>query len=274
VEAEETRITEDLFPVERQQRMREWFAVNVSASIQELSRMLNTSISTVRRDLDALAAEGLIRRTHGGAVRTRMHSALEPSVEEARHTAVEEKRAIALEAVKRLEPGLSIFLDTGSTPVELAKAIAESSIPLTVVTQDLQIAHILGGMHTNIRLIVPGGLCRPKAYTLLGDPGIEFIKSLRCDIFFLSSAAVDFECISDTYLDLVRLKSAMIDASRKTCLLIDSSRMASRAIYRVAGIDRINEIITDVGTEEAVIQGYAEMGITVTRAVPEELLTE
>jgi len=63
--------TEDLLPAVRQQRLRQWFVTNVSGSIQELARMFNASISTIRRDLDALAAEGLVKRTHGGAVSVR-----------------------------------------------------------------------------------------------------------------------------------------------------------------------------------------------------------
>jgi len=261
--------TEDLLPAVRQQRLRQWFVTNVSGSIQELARMFNASISTIRRDLDALAAEGLVKRTHGGAVSVRLHSAFEPSAALARVTAVEEKRAIAREAVKRLEPNQSILIDTGSTALEFAKLLAETPVPLTVVTQDVQVAAALS-MRAHLRLIVPGGTCRPNAYTLLGAPGVEFIASLRCDICFLASQAVDYDCVSDTMLELIRLKTTMINAARRTCLLIDSSRMASRAIYHVAPVTRIDEIITDVGFEADGAKQYEEMGITVTRAVPDE----
>jgi len=260
--------TEDLLPAVRQQRLRQWFVTNVSGSIQELARMFNASISTIRRDLDALAAEGLIKRTHGGAVSVRLHSAFEPSAALARVTAVEEKRAIAREAVKRLEPSQSILIDTGSTALEFAKLLAETPIPLTVVTQDVQVAAALS-MRAHLRLIVPGGTCRPNAYTLLGSPGVEFIANLRCDVCFLTSQAVDYDCVSDTMLELIRLKTAMINAARRTCLLIDSSRMASRAIYHVVAVASIDEIITDVGFEADGVKKYEEMGVTVTRVVPD-----
>jgi len=268
----ENNVTEDVLPAVRQQRLREWFATNVSGSIQELSRMFSASISTIRRDLDTLAAEGVIKRTHGGAVSVRLRSAFEASVEQARITAVEEKRAIAVEAIKRLEPSQSILLDTGSTALEFAKLLAKTQIPLTVVTQDIQVAAVLS-LRPHLRLIVPGGTCRPNAYTLLGTPGVEFISSLRCDICFLSSQAVDYECISDTMLELIRLKIAMINAARRTYLLVDSSRMASRAIYHLAPINRIHEIITDVGFEEEGVMKYAELGIPVTRVVPDEIVS-
>lgn len=266
----ENNMTEEVLPAMRQQRLREWFATNVSGSIQELSRTFSASISTIRRDLDALAAEGVVRRTHGGAVSVRIRSAFEPSAEQARATAVEEKRAIAVEAIKRLEPSQSILIDTGSTALEFAKILAETEIPLTVVTQDLQVAAVLS-MRPHIRLIVPGGTCRPNAYTLLGYPGVEFIGSLRCDICFMSSQAADYECVSDTMLELIRLKRAMISAARRTCLLMDSSRMSSRAIYHLVPINEIHEIITDIGFEEEGVRKYAEMGIPVTRVVPDDI---
>lgn len=269
VAANDIRGAGDIIPAERQQRLREWFSSNVSGSVQELARMFNTSISTIRRDLDILASEGILRRTHGGAVSVRKRSAFEPSAELARRTAVEEKRAIAFEAARRLEAGQSILLDTGSTPFEFARVIAKMSIQLTVVTQDLQIAGVLA-MRPHIRLIVPGGVCRPNAYTLLGEPGEHFLESLRCDYCFLTGQAMDEECLSDTFMELVRLKKAMVRSARQVCVLLDSSRMSSRAIYRVIGIEEIDEIITDIGFPDEHILHYEEAGVNVTRAVPND----
>lgn len=258
---------EDLIPAERQARLREWFDRNVSGSIQELARMFHTSASTLRRDLDALAAEGLIRRTHGGAVSVRNRAAFEPSTEQARITAVEEKRAIAQEAARRLVNGQSILLDTGSTTAEFARLIAAMDLELTVVTQDLQVAAILS-RNSHIRLIVPGGTCRPRAYTLFGDHGIEFLGGLCCDVAFLTAQALDQDCLSDTLPELVRVKRAMMRAARSTVLLIDSSRLFSRALHRIAEIREIDEIITDTGLEAASAEVWHEAGLKVTRVEP------
>ncbi len=237
---------EDLLPAARRERILEWFASYQAASSQDLAKRLNTSISTIRRDLDYLAAQGIVRRTHGGAVRVRRNTTFEPLLDEARQMAVEEKRAIAVAAAKFLQPEHSVLIDSRSTLHHFAQVVADLAIPLTVVTNDIHVADILVN-RPHIRLVVPGGICRHGAYTLLGETGINFVRELRCDHFFFSSQAVDPECASDTSLELVQLQRAMIDAAVETTLLVDSSKFGTRAIYRTAAMDRIRRIITDEG---------------------------
>ncbi len=256
---------DDMLPAERRQRLQEWFNDKVAASSQDLARMFNTSVSTIRRDLDHLASQGLVRRTHGGAVRIRQRSTFEPTTDEARHTAIEEKKAIALEASKRLQPEQSILIDTGSTLHQFAYVVANMDIPLTVVTNDMLIAGVLSNK-PHINLVVPGGVCREGAYSLLGEPGLSFLKDLRCDNFFLCSQAVDLECASDTSLELVQLKRAMLNAAEVTTLMVDSSKFSTRAIYRIADIEQIGEIITDEGLIQEERDKLHERGVAVTCA--------
>lgn len=243
--------SDDLLPAERREKIAEWFATRQVGSTQDLARWLSASISTIRRDLDYLASQGVVRRTHGGAVRVRRNTTSEQLVEEARETAVEEKRAIAAMAAKLLQPGQSVLLDTRTTLHQVAYVIAELTIPLTIVTNDVHVASVLANK-PHIKLTVPGGICRDGAYVLLGETGIRMVQELRCDHLFLSSQAVDLDCASDTSLELVQLQKAMIDAALETTLLIDSSRFGARAIYRTAPIERLRRIVTDEGlpTEE------------------------
>lgn len=238
--------SDDLLPAERRDRITEWFQTRQVGSTQDLAKWLGASISTIRRDLDYLASQGLVRRTHGGAVRVRRNTTFEQLADEARQTAVEEKRAIAAAAARLLLPGQSVLLDTRTTLHHVAYAIAELTIPLTIVTNDVHVASVLANK-PHIKLIVPGGICRDGAYVLLGETGIRMIQELRCDHLFLSSQAVDLECASDTSLELVQLQKAMIDAALETTLLLDSSRFGSRAIYRTAPIERLRRIVTDEG---------------------------
>ena len=245
----EDKASEDMLPAERRQRVQGWFRDKVAASSQELARHFNTSISTIRRDLDYLAAQGVIRRTHGGAVRIRQRATFEPTLDEARQSATEEKRAIARLAAKRIEPEQSLLLDTGSTLHELAHVIADMDVPLTVVTNDIYIAGVLAGKR-HINLVMPGGSRREGAVTLLGEPGLGFLKDLRCDQFFVCSQAIDLECISDISPELVQLKRAMLKTAEKSILLVDSSKFLSRAFYRISDLDSIDEIITDDGLSQ------------------------
>lgn len=260
-----SQIPEDMIPAERQQRLLDWLIDNVGGSNQELSRIFNASISTIRRDLDALASQGLVQRTHGGAVVVRRRTTTEPSAAAASMTAVEEKRAIATEAVRLIEPGQSILIDTGSTMVEFARALLAVDLPLTVVTADLQVAALLA-LTEHIKLLVPGGTCRTRAYTLLGEPGLSFLGDIHCDRAFLSAQALDADCVSDTHLELVTMKRAMLKAARHRTLLIDSSRISSRAIYSVMPTAELDQIVTDEGLPAFQTSAYSTLGINVIRA--------
>lgn len=256
----DTSNMEGMLPAERRQRLLDWFEQNVAASNQELARLLGASVSTIRRDLDALDGEGLVRRTHGGAVRIRSKAAFEPTVDQARITAVEEKRVIAESAAAMLEPEMSVLIDTGSLLHQFAQVIAGLQMPLTVITSDLMVAGALANKE-HVRLIVPGGHCRKGAFTLLGEPGLSLLKDIRCDRLFLTSQAVDTEFASDTSWDLVHLKRAMIEAADKIVLLADSSRFGARALYKVVAIDRVSAVITDGGISGEERQKFADRGI-------------
>lgn len=255
----DAQTSEDMLPAERRQKILEWFDENVAASNQDLARLVGASVSTIRRDLDQLDSQGLVRRTHGGAVRVRRKAAFEPTTDQARQTAIEEKRAIAEAAAALLEPDMSILIDTGSTLHQFAQILAGLAMPLTVVTSDLFVAGTLANSG-HIRLIVPGGHCRPGAFTLLGEPGLSLLKDLRCDRLFLCPQAVDAECVSETSWDLVQLKRAMLDAAAQTVLMADSSRFGARALYRLAPLAEIDTILTDDGLAEEERQRFVDRG--------------
>ncbi|MGV2078415.1 MULTISPECIES: DeoR/GlpR family DNA-binding transcription regulator [Rhizobium] len=249
---------EDFLPAERRAKIMDWFSANSVASTQDLARRLNASISTIRRDLDLLASEGLLKRTHGGAVRTRQNTTYEQRTEEAKNTSVEEKRAIAKAAASILQPGQSVLIDSKSTSHHLAHAIAELGIPLTVITNDVQVAAILANKDP-ISVVVPGGSCRHGAYVLLGETSTKFVRELNCDHFFLCTHAVDTTGPTDTSLDLVQLQRAMVNAAMETTLIIDSSKFGSRKIYSVVPIEQIKRIITDEGLAEEDREKYSAL---------------
>lgn len=251
---------EDKLPAVRRQQLIDWFDANFAGSTQDLANKFNTSVSTIRRDLDLLAQEGFLRRTHGGAVRTRQHTTYEPSTDLAHRTAVEEKRAIVREAIRLIAPGQSILVDTGAIAHDLADRISELEFHLTLVSNDIYAAQKFT-YKPQFKVIVPGGTNRPGAYGLLGEPGISFLKDIRCDLYFMSAQAVDRECASDTVLELVEQKRAMIAAAQKTVLLAESARFSARALYRIVELDQIDMIITDDGLPAEDCAAFAAQGV-------------
>ena len=253
-------LSDEMLPAERRQRLIDWFRDNAAGSSQDLAQMFSVSVSTIRRDLDLLASEGLVQRTHGGAVRIRSRSTFELSTDQSRRVAVEEKQAIVREAMKLIEPEQSLLIDTGGVIAHiLADQIALLDMPLTVVTNDLYVANALT-YRENIKLIVPGGTCRYGSYSLLGEPGLSFLSDIRCEIFFMSTQAIDEECASETNLDLVQQKRAMIQSASTVVLIADSVRFAARALYKTAPIEDIDLIITDEGLAEEDRERYHAAG--------------
>lgn len=251
---------EELLPAERRQRLMEWFDVHFAGSTQDLAERFGISVSTIRRDLDHLSKKGLLSRTHGGAVRMRPQTTYEPSTELARNTAVEEKHGIVNEALKHISADQSVLIDTGTICHDLADVVAKAEIPLTVITNDIYVANSLT-YKPLISVVMPGGTNRFGAFSLLGEPGISFLRDLRCDVFFMSAQAVDIDCASDTVMDLVDLKRTMLAASQKTVLLAESSRFNARALYRIAPLDQVDAIITDERLSPNVRENIRTQGI-------------
>ncbi|WBU60876.1 DeoR/GlpR family DNA-binding transcription regulator [Paracoccus albus] len=254
---------EELLPAERRELMMDWFNIHFSGTTQDLAERFNASVSTIRRDLDLLAKEGFLSRTHGGAVRMRQSATYEPSTDLARRTAVEEKAAIIAEAVTYIQPDQSILIDTGTIMHDLADAISKLDFPLTVITNDICVAHKLT-YKPLIKLLVPGGSNRFGAFSLYGEPGISFLENVRCDLLFLTAQAIDSNCASDTVLELVEVKRAMIAASTKTILLADSSRFKSRALYKICDLKQIQRAITDMGLDVEEQERIRSHGVELT----------
>src|SRR5579859_628788 len=151
--------------------------------LEDLCRELGVSPATVRRDLDQLERRGSIRRVHGGAVsvETRLE---EPLFDDKTSIAAREKRRISEAALAYIEPGDTIYLDGGSTVLELARLLRERS-NLTVVTNSLRAAHELAGRGP--RLILIGGELRRLSQTLVGPLTRCILQELHVDKAFMGT---------------------------------------------------------------------------------------
>ena len=113
-----------LLPALRRQRIAEFLHHHGAVTLQQLAEALHVSLSTLRRDLDALAEEGVVERTHGGAIlRHLQYSTFEPNIAAARDLSPREKRLVGAAAADSLVPGQSVIFDSGSTVLEAARAV-------------------------------------------------------------------------------------------------------------------------------------------------------
>ncbi|ACI58207.1 transcriptional regulator, DeoR family (plasmid) [Rhizobium leguminosarum bv. trifolii WSM2304] len=258
----------ELLPAKRRALMLEQLRINGAASIQELADTTGGSQSTVRRDLEHLVERGHLERTHGGAY------LLQPSratFERERllnaHLRLAEKVAIGREAASRLAAGDSVIFDSSSTVMEAVRAAAERDIPLTLVTNSLEIADFAADVKF-WRLIMPGGSIRPGYRHLAGEPGESFIRSLHADLCMTGAAAVTGTLLTDSTLEVAALKRAMISSARRTLLLVDSSKFAPPGFCTFCEISQIHEVITDDGANEESVAALRAVETNVTLVKP------
>ncbi|HVX22688.1 MAG TPA: DeoR/GlpR family DNA-binding transcription regulator [Acidimicrobiales bacterium] len=225
---------------------------------RQLAADLGVDVSTIRRDLDAMARSGLVQRTHGGALP--MDGGADavdlPYAVKSRERPAE-KEAIAAHAASLVGDGDSVVLDSGSTTYALARAIAGRR-NLTVATNDLHIAHFLA-TRGGVRLLVTGGQLIDSVFTLVGPTTLAGLAGLHVDWAFLGADAVDVDAgVTNVNTVEVPVKQAMLAAAARAVLLADSTKFGHRALAAVTGVAAFEQIVTDGGLPVAARGGYGD----------------
>jgi DeoR family transcriptional regulator, fructose operon transcriptional repressor len=222
---------------------------NHYVQVSNLAEEFEVTQVTIRRDLDAMAKEGLCIRKHGGAIPIKTGVSLELPYNIKRHEMIEEKEKIAKHAVDLIDNGDTIILDSGSTAYALATLLNGKS-RITVVTNDLKIAVKLAES-PKIQLICTGGVARSSVYSLEGTLTEETLKKIRVDKTFLGADAIHKNgTISNVNIQEVDIKKAMIQAADQIILLADSSKFDKKGFFRICGLSDVDILITDKGVSK------------------------
>ena len=255
-----------LLPAQRRQRIVEFLRRHGAVTLLQLEQALDVSISTLRRDLDALAAEGEVDRTHGGALlRHQGYSAFEPDTLAASELSPREKLAIGMAAAAALEPRQSVIFDSGSTVLEAARAAVQRNIPLTAVTNDLAIAQLLGA-GALVQVHVLGGVLRPGSSTLIGEGLIESVRAIHADVLLCGAHAVTDGVLTETSREVAAVKRALLKAASSKRLLVDASKFRPRTFMQVALVSEFDEVITDDGVPPDEAERLRALGLKLTLA--------
>lgn len=235
-----------IIPAGRHQKIVEYVKEHGIAQIKELADYLEVSDATVRRDLDDLDAQGVLMRTHGGAVRKNDNtSSFERQHKEKMMIMPDEKKQIARLAASFVQEGDTILLDSGTTSFYLAHELSE--IPnLTIITYDLFIGGNLT-LHPTSTMIVTGGV-RRQGYNnvLLGSMVEDYIRSIRVDKAFLGADAIDFDFgISNTNMPEANVKKLLVQAGKQVILIADHSKLNRIALIKVCDLSDVDVIIMD-----------------------------
>jgi DeoR/GlpR family transcriptional regulator of sugar metabolism len=229
--------------IERRKRILRLLESRGGVRTAELRDALGVSVATVRRDLDALARQNLIERTHGGAVTKAFGTASEPPFAVKSGLMRAEKDRIADRAAQMVPPGSTVILDSGTTALALARKLAGK--PLTVIALDLPAAQAAAIGDTDVLLV--GGKVRNGLFSLVGPWAEETLRELHSDIFFLAADAVDDEEVTNSTVEEATVKRLGIRAARRVVLIADHTKFGRKALARVCGLDELSAVITDRG---------------------------
>jgi len=254
--------TWDLAP-ERWDRLRQVLRQHRVVRVDDLCRQLRASPATVRRDLARLEELGEIKRVHGGAVC--IESSLgEPLFDAKASISTEEKRRIAKAALEYIEPGDTIYLDGGSTVLELARLLRERS-NVTVVTNSLRAAHELAGQGP--RLILIGGELRRISQTLVGPLTRWLLQELHLDKAFMGTMGLSLEAgLTTTDPSEAFTKELVMNQVRLVILLADSTKAGRVSFARAGRLENVHVLITDKQFDKALAKELAKKGIKIVRA--------
>jgi DeoR/GlpR family transcriptional regulator of sugar metabolism len=236
-----------------------------SVSTAEMARRFDVSSMTIRRDLKALEGSGVAVRSHGGAFAAQRIT-FEFAFDERRRQHPAEKQRIGAAAAEKVGRGQTLFLDTGTTTLEIAGALARLDVPCTVVTSSLVIASKLWGRE-QIALMLLGGRVRRGSPDLVGPPAEEMLEKLTADIAFLGSDGIDPSRGSFAAdVETARIAERMAANARRAIVVADSSKLGHAAAVRYLRIEDMGELITDRGADRSLVAALRRRGLKVTLA--------
>ncbi len=250
---------------QRQQQILEMVQQQGFAAVEALAQGFDVTPQTIRRDLNELCQQGLVRRFHGGV-------GLSTSVENVAYETrkimlLEEKQRIARAVADQIPDRASVFINIGTTTEEVARALRDHD-GLHVITNDLNVATILSSNPT-CKVIIAGGVVRHRDRGITGEATIDFIRQFKVDFGIIGISAIDSD---GTLLEFdyheVRVAQAIIENSRKVFLAADHTKFNRNALVRLGHLSQIHALFTDEQPPKDIAASIAEHKVILHIAAP------
>lgn len=245
---------------ERQQELLGLVKQEGYVSVDDLAQRFNVTTQTIRRDINQLAEQNLLRRYHGGA-------GLPSSIENIAYTQRQvlnsaEKERIAALVASQIPNDTSLILNIGTTTEAVAKALYNHR-GLRVVTNNLNVAAILAGNPDN-EIIVVGGMVRSRDRGIIGEATMDFIRQFKVDIGIIGVSSVEPDGTL-RYFDYreVKVAQTIIGQSREVWLVVDHSKFGRDAMVRFGDLSQIHAMFTDAPPPPAMKAALREAGTVV-----------
>ncbi|MFV0457898.1 MAG: DeoR/GlpR family DNA-binding transcription regulator [Actinomycetales bacterium] len=231
-----------------------------SIRIEELAERFDISVMTVHRDLDDLAARGLLHKSRGMATAVPT-SMLEASFDYRRSRQQQEKAEIARAAIHFVEPNQTLLLEDSTTTLALAELLRPIT-PLTVATNYLPIITTLAEVRGHT-LLALGGQYHDWANAFLGGMTIQMVERLHVDLLVMSTSAVfDGHCYHQAQ-ETVETKRAMLGVAQRSILLVDHTKFARRALHRLCPLTDFDVVVVDSRVDQATLDELGDLGVAV-----------
>ena len=259
-----------MHPEERQHRISEFLNKAEFASLEEIARHVEASISTVRRDLTLLETLGTVRRTHGGA------RVVVPRSDEFAFSArdthqLAEKEAIGRACADLIPANQSVILDAGTTVFHVARYL-ESKAP-QIVTNSLPVANLFASAN-RLEVVLSGGVIYPRLGVLVGPLAVEAFRKIHADIAVMSAGGISLDGITNSHGLLIDIQRAMIQAAQKVIFCFDSTKFGRRSVLPLCDLDSVDIIVTDAGAPADLVLELRKCEIEVVVASPAAPVTQ
>lgn len=246
--------------LQRQAHIRQIVSERQRISVTELSRLLRVSEATIRRDLDELDG-GDLQRTHGGIV-ARDGATSELPIFQRLNDHSDLKKRIALAAAAMVKEGQTIFISSGSTALEVARALP-SGVRLTVISNSLPVINTLVGK-SSIDLIAIGGLIRHEEMSMIGHTAEQSLREFRADLAFIGMRAVHPKRgFTNDYLPEILTDRSILQIASQVVVVADHTKFGRIYSVFVAPVTAAHTIITDDGIRPESLAELQSLGIEV-----------
>jgi DeoR/GlpR family transcriptional regulator of sugar metabolism len=248
---------------ERQNLIAGWIADNRRITVPEICEQFSVSEATARRDLELLAEQGRIQRVHGGAIAV-VQAPPESPILDRQDEQADSKRRIAQSAARLVKDGDTVFLGSGTTVLNVARALREHK-NLTVITNSLPVLNALSS--TSHTLIFLGGMFRHSEQSFIGHITEQALAEVRADKVIIGTRAISLEQgLTSDYMPETMTDRAILRAGREVIIVADHSKFGRVSTVMLAPIESIHTIVTDPETPQDFVVGAQERGIRVVIA--------
>ena len=250
-----------LIPAQRRERIQEYLAIHKIARMDDLYPMLDASEATVRRDLEWLEREGVVERTHGGAM-LNQRMTLEPEYLQRAQKCPEEKRLIGELAASLIEDGDVVFINSGTTTTQVIRHI-RGNAGITIFSNNLYVALEVGDAGFKHHLI--GGEFQPHSNSVAGRFATDNLRQVYADkaILGVDGISLIHGCTVPSNAEAEVIKQMIERTHGKIFIVADHSKWGVVSNFQVATINQVDKWITDEAIDSSVFESLAAHAVEI-----------